>query len=92
MEDNRKFELGDEAMEQVAGGTEASVAFSYEEFSYLGSYWRDIQYPCNQCGKDTAHAVYRFGGPYSWGVCKVCKNKITGGGRSFGVTFDINTA
>ena len=79
MEDNKKFELSDEALDAVSGGTGEGTdiivdgtACKTTDFTY----WSEWEWKCNNCGIKTTHDRYRFqpatGSPGVLYVCKIC--------------------
>ena len=67
MDDNKKFELGDEALDQVAGGFEVPFGYEYDGTDYCH---------CNICHQSREMKRYRNDGSGS-GVmfCLACGQK-----------------
>lgn len=67
MENNKKFELNDETLGEVAGGEDGDVAIE----------WRDLH--CEKCNQTTRHSYYRTPGNFYEinATCPVCNTKTT---------------
>lgn len=89
MEDNRKFELNDDQLDDVAGGS-----WENEDLSNFGEYVGDVQRCCQTCNGytgTTEHKLYK-NGAQQWAECKTCGRRTKSIVSSNRVVFDINTA
>ena len=87
MEDKKMHELGDDALDTVAGGS-----WQTEDLSNFGEYVGDIQMYCRTCNGYTGTTEQKLyqNGVLRWAECKQCGKKT-----KFSVErnrFDIDTA
>ena len=87
MEDNKKYELNDKDLDEVAGGY-----WRDEDLSNYGEYVGDEEMHCRYCNGytgTTPHMVYQDGA-FKIAQCKSCGNRVKSSTPR--IIFDINTA